>query len=248
MNCEHRTRPQLYYSVSGGTKDGRVQRTTTTHSHDHQRREQELKALHLKAGQHAAKFAMLAQLLRDDPRAIVFDEQSTRRRSDSVAHFDSKEFSGLEIKELVGQIREHEDRGRERIYFSSSTNGGESWWAKVDVSNAPPEVEHCFPAITAGGAGDVRVAWMDTRMADEQNRPLWNTFLRSSTNGGATWSSESQLSGPVRGYDYILPRGFLSPFGNLFSIGIDNLGTTQVVWGEGQNYKSPGSIWYARGR
>jgi len=77
---------------------------------EQKRREQELRALHSKAGQHAAKFAMLAQLLRDDPGAIVFDEQSTRRRSDSVAHFESKEFRGLEIKELVGQIREHEDR------------------------------------------------------------------------------------------------------------------------------------------
>lgn len=138
--------------------------------------------------------------------------------------------------------------GPQRIYFASSTNGGESWSEKVEVSNAPPRVEHCFPAITAGRAGDVRVAWMDTRMVDEQNRPLWNTFYRSSTNGGAAWSSESQLSGPVRGYDYILSRGFLFPFGNLFSIGIDNLGTTHVVWGEGRNYKSPGSIWYARGR
>jgi hypothetical protein len=77
---------------------------------EQKRREQELKALHLKTGQHAATFAMLTQLLRDDPSAIVFDEQSTRQRSDSVAHFESKEFSGLEIKELVGQIREHEDR------------------------------------------------------------------------------------------------------------------------------------------
>jgi hypothetical protein len=77
---------------------------------EQKRREQELRDLHLKAGQHAAKFAMLAQLLRDDPGAIVFDEQSTRRRSDCVAHFESKEFSGLEIKELVGQIRQHEDR------------------------------------------------------------------------------------------------------------------------------------------
>lgn len=138
--------------------------------------------------------------------------------------------------------------GPQRIHFASSTNGGKSWSEKVEVSNAPPGVEHCFPAITAGRAGDVRVAWMDTRMVDEQNRPLWNTFYRSSTNGGATWSPESQLSGPVRGYDYILSRGFLFPFGNLFSIGIDNLGTTHVVWGEGRNYKSPGSIWYARGR
>ena len=138
--------------------------------------------------------------------------------------------------------------GPQRIYFSSSTNGGESWLAKVEVSDTPPGVEHCFPTITAGRAGDVRVAWMDTRMVDEQNRLLWNTFYRSSTNGGASWSSESQLSGSVHGYDYILPRGFLFPFGNLFSIGIDNLGNTHVVWGEGRNYKSPGSIWYARGR
>ena len=76
---------------------------------EQRRYEQELKALHLKAGQHAARFAMLAQLLRDEPGSIVFDEQSTRRRSDSVVHFESKECGGLEIKELVGQIREHED-------------------------------------------------------------------------------------------------------------------------------------------
>jgi hypothetical protein len=89
---------------------------------------------------------------------------------------------------------------------------------------------------------------MDTREVDRQNHPLWNTFYRASTNGGATWSPESKLSGPVRGYDYILPDGFLFPFGNLFSIGIDNLGATHVVWGEGRNYSSPGSIWYTRGR
>jgi len=133
--------------------------------------------------------------------------------------------------------------GQQRIYFSSSTNEGESWSAKVDVSKANDGIEHCFPAITAGTAGDVRIAWMDTR-----NAPLWNVFERSSINGGATWSSEVQLSGPARGYDYILSSGFLFPFGNLFSIAIDNAGNTQAVWGEGRNYKSPGSIWYSFGR
>ena len=138
--------------------------------------------------------------------------------------------------------------GPERVYFSSSTNEGQTWSAKVDVSNAPSGVEHCFPAITAGTAGDVRIAWMDTRKVDAQNHFFWNTFYRASTNGGATWSPESQLSGPVGGYDYILPDGFLFPFGNLFSIGIDNLGSTHAVWGEGRNYWSPGSIWYTSGR
>ena len=133
--------------------------------------------------------------------------------------------------------------GPERIYFSSSTTSGASWTAKVDVSSARRQAEHGFPALAAGVAGDVRIAWMDTRRSG-----LWNVFQRSSSNGGATWSDENQLSGPVRGYDYILSEGFRFPFGDYFSIAIDNVGNTQAVWGEGRNYKSPGSIWYSRGR
>ncbi len=137
--------------------------------------------------------------------------------------------------------------GAERIYFSSSTTGGASWSAKTDVSTAEAQTEHCFPAITAGVAGDVRIAWMDTRNR-VRNQPLWNVFQRSSSNGGATWSPESRISGPARGYDYIQPAGFKFPFGDYFSIAIDNLENTHLVWGAGRNYKSPGSIWYSRGR
>ena len=137
--------------------------------------------------------------------------------------------------------------GTERIYFSSSTTGGASWSTKADVSTADDQVEHCFPAITAGVGGDVRIAWMDTR-----NSPLWNVFQRSSSNGGAAWSAETQVSGAARGYDrsydYVRPDGFRFPFGDYFSMAIDNLGNTHVVWGEGRNFKSPGSIWYTRGR
>jgi len=139
--------------------------------------------------------------------------------------------------------------GPERIYFSSSTTAGATWTARTIVSTATG-VEHCFPAIVAGSAGDVRVAWMDARAAEpgHPNHHLWNTFYRSSTNGGATWSAETQLSGPARGYDYILRNGFRFPFGDYFSLAIDSDGATHAVWGEGRNYKSPGSIWYARGR
>jgi hypothetical protein len=143
--------------------------------------------------------------------------------------------------------------GAERIYFSSSTTGGASWSARTDVSAAPENVEHGFPALAAGVPGDVRVAWMDTRATvtipgDSHRYLLWNTFYRSSTNGGATWSAESQLSGPARFYDYILSSGFRFPFGDYFGLAIDGQGTTHAVWGEGRNYKSPGSIWYTHGR
>ena len=140
--------------------------------------------------------------------------------------------------------------GPERMYFSSSTTGGASWTARTGVSVAAVGVEHSFPAIVAGAAGDVRIAWMDARSPEpgHANRRLWNTFYRSSTNGGATWSAETQLSTPTRGYDYILAGGFRFPFGDYFGLAIDSQGATHAVWGEGRDYKSPGSIWYTRGR
>jgi hypothetical protein len=140
--------------------------------------------------------------------------------------------------------------GPERIYFSSSTTSGATWTARVPVSSAAPGVEHAFPALVAGAAGDVRIGWMDSRAAEEEppHTVLWNTYFRNSTNGGATWSAETRLSGPAQGYDYILQAGFRFPFGDYFSMTIDNESATHVVWGEGQDYKAPGSIWYTRGR
>ena len=140
--------------------------------------------------------------------------------------------------------------GPEQIFFSSSTTAGATWSARSSVSAAGPGVEQGFPAIIAGAPGDVRIAWMDTR-SSEAGHPeltLWNTFYRASTNGGATWSNETQLSRPVRNYDYILSSGFRFPFGDYFGLTIDVEGNTHAVWGEGQNYKSPGSIWYTHAR
>jgi hypothetical protein len=133
--------------------------------------------------------------------------------------------------------------GPQRTYFSSSTNHGENWLPRVNLSSAEPGVEHAFPAIVAGSNGDVRVAWMDAR-----NAPYWNTYYRSSSNGGATWGEEIRLSGYVPGYRYITKKGFRFPFGDYFGIAIDNHEDTHVVWGEGLNYQAPGSIWHASGR
>jgi hypothetical protein len=135
------------------------------------------------------------------------------------------------------------DKNPARIYFASSTTGGDTWSPRLNVSTAPSSVEHAFPALAAGEAGDVRIAWMDTR-----NHPRWNTFYRSSTNGGATWSAETRISSYVPGYRYIRSKGFSFPFGDYFGISIDHQGRTQAVWGEGLNFRSPGAIWYSSGR
>ena len=134
-------------------------------------------------------------------------------------------------------------RGPERIYFARSTNGGTTWSAKTQVSTAPEGAAHAFPAIVARDSGDVRISWMDAR-----GGALWNTYYRSSSNGGATWSAEKDLSTYVGGFSYIQPGGFGYPFGDYFEMDIDDRGDTHAVWGEGLNYQTPGSIWYTRGR
>ena len=138
------------------------------------------------------------------------------------------------------------DKGPERIYFAKSTDRGATWSAKVEVSTAPAGVAHAFPAIAAGAAGDVRIAWMDARAANS-GMDRWNVYYRTSTNGGSSWSSEVDLSTFVDGYSYIFGDGFRFPFGDYFEIDIDDRGTTHAIWGEGLNYDGPGSIWYTRG-
>lgn len=133
------------------------------------------------------------------------------------------------------------DKSPERIYFASSTTAGDTWSPRMNVSTMPTGVEHAFPALVAGAAGDVRIAWMDTR-----HNPQWNTIYRRSSNGGATWSAERILSSYVPGYPYIRSNGFSFPFGDYFGMALDAQSRTLAVWGEGLNFRSPGSIWYSK--
>ncbi|HWO21445.1 MAG TPA: sialidase family protein [Kofleriaceae bacterium] len=133
-----------------------------------------------------------------------------------------------------------------RIYFSKSTDNGDTWSAKVDVSTAPLGTHHNFPAIAATGSGDVRVAWMDTRVANG-GIDRWNVYYRSSANGGSTWSSEVDVSPFASGVPYIFNEGFRFPFGDYYEMDIDENGTAHLIFGEGFDYNAPGSIWYTKG-
>ena len=136
--------------------------------------------------------------------------------------------------------------GPERVYFAKSTDNGNTWTTKVDISTAAPGTHHAFPAIAAVGNGDVRISWMDARAANG-GLDRWNVYYRSSTNGGSTWSSEVDLSTFVSGFGYIFNDGFRFPFGDYYEIDVDEQGTNHVVFGEALNYDSPGSIWYVKG-
>jgi len=136
------------------------------------------------------------------------------------------------------------DFGPARTYFYKSIDSGATWSARAEVSTAGANISHNFPAIAATGNGDVRISWMD-----ERANGWWNTYYRSSTNGGATWTTERDVSDFVSGYDsYITADGFRFPFGDYYEMDIDEEGTAHIVMGEGYSYDSPGSIWYVRGK
>ena len=128
----------------------------------------------------------------------------------------------------------------ERIYFSRSTDHGKTYSPRVDISNAPAGVEHAFPALATGStAGDVRLAWMDTRTR------AWNVFYRSSANSGQSFSVPVRISSYVPGYSYLTQAGFGSPYGDYMSMVVDNDTTVQMAFGEGPSYLGPGNIWTA---
>lgn len=98
---------------------------------------------------------------------------------------------------------------------------------------------HVFPAIVAGAAGEVHLAWMDNRTGN------WNVWYRSSGDGGRTWSSETQASQYDSAYTYSRHDGFASPYGDYFGIALDGSDHTHIVWGEGPNYVGPGNTFYS---
>ena len=140
--------------------------------------------------------------------------------------------------------------GPHRMFFASSTNGGVTWSAPVDVSAAPAGANNVFPALVAAGEGDVRIAWQDDRNGFDAggNDPAarWNTYYRRSADGGATWTDETQLSAFVAGYTYKFADGYLQPYGDYFELDIDSVGKTVAFWGEGNSYVGPGNVWFAR--
>jgi hypothetical protein len=139
-----------------------------------------------------------------------------------------------------------------RMYFARSTDGGATRSPREDVSRAPAGANNLFPALVALGDGDLRIAWQDDGngfdAGGDAPSARWNTYYRSSGDGGRTWSREVQLSDFVPGYDYKLADGYLEPYGDYFELDVDGAGKTHALWGEGPSYAGPGTVWYARER
>ena len=135
-----------------------------------------------------------------------------------------------------------------RMYFSRSTDGGDTWSPRYDVSLAGADVNHNFPAIAAMGDGEVAISWQDARASGPFSQTWWNTWYRSSQDGGETWSDEVQVSSYVPGYSYVFPEGYSFPYGDYYELDFEPTGRVHLVWGAGESYFGAGHVWYSQGR
>lgn len=127
------------------------------------------------------------------------------------------------------------------IWAQHSTDGGLTWTGKTLLTPATGGGDASFPAIAAGGTGDFRLTYMDSRTG------AWNVWYRASTDGGVTWSADARLSDATSGASYKSAAGFGGPYGDYDGIAITNLGKSVAVMGEGVSFSTgPGNIWLNR--
>jgi Neuraminidase (sialidase) len=81
--------------------------------------------------------------------------------------------------------------GTARIQESKYTNGGAGWSAPQTVSDSPAGVEAFTPSVDVNANGDVAVTFYDFRNdTPTTDTALTDYWIRTSTDGGANWSTQ----------------------------------------------------------
>ena len=132
--------------------------------------------------------------------------------------------------------------GLQTIAAKRSSDGGRTWSAAVTLSATGEESS--APAVESRGNGDVRAWYQQT--AGAGNVDAWNTWYRSSTDGGASWTAPVRISDAAGGAAYKTAAGYAEIYGDYGEIAITNTGKSIAIWGEGLSYTGPGGVWVNR--
>jgi hypothetical protein len=88
-------------------------------------------------------------------------------------------------------------------YFTSSTDGGQTWSIPLRVNDDSTTNDQFFPAIAVNGQGVIEVIWYDRRR--DPNNLLIDVYSAKSTNDGLSFQRNQRVttvsSPPAVGYD-----------------------------------------------
>jgi hypothetical protein len=131
--------------------------------------------------------------------------------------------------------------GTGHVYVRRSTDSGLTWSARTELTPIGGSGNASFPAIAGTGSGGFRAMWQESRSGS------WNTYFRSSADGGATWIAEQDISDASGGASYKTAAGYGGPYGDYGAIDVTNAGKAIGAWGEGVSFSTgPGGIWVNR--
>ena len=89
---------------------------------------------------------------------------------------------------LGGAARDHRD-----VVLVSSSDGGQSWSAKMRVNDDPPRYDNSFPELAVDGLGQLHVTWYDRRDARDACPDQVQTYWTYSTDGGTSFVPSQPL-------------------------------------------------------
>jgi hypothetical protein len=136
--------------------------------------------------------------------------------------------------------------GEPQQLWVTTSDDGTTWTRRAQLSQRNPAANNGFPSVAAGPIpGDFRVIWQGNRNG---NNDGWNTYYRTTKDGGTTWSPIVRLSDRTNGAPYKNHAGYMFPYGDYLGLSVDRAGVNHVIWGEGASYDGPGGTWYTRGQ
>ncbi len=127
-----------------------------------------------------------------------------------------------------------------QVWTRRSKDGGVSWGDQIELGRGA-SVNSAFPSIVGTGTGVFKAIYMDDRTGH------WNVWYRSSTDRGATWSTDVRLSDARTGAPYVFRDGFGNPYGDYQAIDVNASGQAIAAFGEAPSWDGPGGIWVNRG-
>jgi hypothetical protein len=143
--------------------------------------------------------------------------------------------------------------GPTTIYMASSTNGGASWTAPINVSSNVAGLQtNVFPWIAAGSAGRVDIVWFGTpTLGSCPSSPCgagfingtWNVYMAQSLNATATTPTftTTKVTEYPNHYGSICEFGLACTTGgdrgllDFLQVQADPSGAADVVWADGAN-------------
>ncbi len=123
-----------------------------------------------------------------------------------------------------------------QLFIRHTIDGGITWSTPREIGSGPA-ANAAFPAIAAGASGSFHAIYVDNRTG------AWNTWYRSSTDGGLTWTADMRISEATAGAPYKSEAGYANPYGDYMGVDVTGQGEAVAAWGEAPSWSGPGDIW-----